>query len=63
MSGDPKEYRQNAWRCVELANSSRSPDLKQTFLNLSKTWVKLAVEIERSRALIDIDTGPHNKPA
>jgi hypothetical protein len=62
MAGDPKEYRQNAWRCVELAKEARSPELKQTLLDLSKTWAKLAIEVERSDALLHENSAAANKP-
>jgi hypothetical protein len=63
MLADPREYRQNAWRCVELANAAKSPELKQTLLNLSKTWAKLAIEVERNHALTDEDPPVIERPA
>ena len=56
MSGDPKECRLNAMRCAELANSAKTPELKQTLLDISQMWVKLAIEMEQSYALIDRHT-------
>jgi hypothetical protein len=46
MSGDPKECRRNAARCAELAVAARAPQLKATFLALSKNWEKLAIQLE-----------------
>ena len=58
MPGDAREYRRNALRCAELAQSARAPELKQTLTELSKTWLKLAVELERTHALLDTDDPP-----
>jgi hypothetical protein len=46
MPGDPKECRRNAARCAELAVAARAPQLKAKFLQLSKMWEQLAVELE-----------------
>jgi len=58
MAGEPKKCREYAWRCSELAEKARTPRLKQTLLDLSKTWLKLALEIERSHALVNMDDPP-----
>jgi hypothetical protein len=46
MPGTSKEYRMHAARCAELAVPARSPQLKATFLALSKSWKKLAIQLE-----------------
>jgi hypothetical protein len=46
MPGDPKECRQHAARCAELAVAARTPQLRTTFLALSKNWEKLAIQLE-----------------
>ena len=46
MAGDPKECRRNAARCGELAVAARTPQLRTTFLELSKNWEKLAIQLE-----------------
>jgi hypothetical protein len=46
MPSDPKECRKNAARCAELAVAARTPQLKATFLALSKNWEKLAIQLE-----------------
>ena len=53
MSGDPKDYRAHARRCVELASETKDPRLKETFGDLARAWAKLAIELERSHALRD----------
>ena len=46
MPGDPKEYRKHALRCAQLAIAARTPQLKAMFLELSKNWEKLAIQLE-----------------
>jgi hypothetical protein len=46
MPGDPKECRRNAVRCAELAIAARTLQLRTTFLELSKNWEKLAIQLE-----------------
>jgi len=58
MSGDPRECRKYAWRCAELAHSARAPELKQTLIELSRTWTKLAIEIERAHGILDTEEPP-----
>jgi hypothetical protein len=53
MPGDPKECRQHALRCEELAQRADTPSRAQVFRNLAKQWLKLAIELERAHALLD----------
>ena len=46
MPGDPKECRQHAMRCAEFAVTAHTPQLKAAFLGLSKSWEKLAIQLE-----------------
>jgi hypothetical protein len=46
MTRNPKEYRRHAARCAELAIAARTPQLKATFLGLSKNWEKFAIDLE-----------------
>jgi hypothetical protein len=48
-----KECRRNAARCVELAVTAHTPQLKATFLKLSKHWEKPAIQLEDPFAQID----------
>jgi hypothetical protein len=52
MPGDPKECRRRAARCAELAVATRTPQLRATFLELSKKWEKLAIQLENAFALL-----------
>lgn len=53
MPGDPKECRQHALHCAELAEKAQSPERAKVFQNLAKQWLKMAVELERAHALRD----------
>jgi len=50
MPGDPKECRKNAARCAEIAVIARTPELRAKFLQLSKIWETLAIELEHAFA-------------
>jgi hypothetical protein len=52
MPGDPKECRGHALRCAELAMKARTPQLKVMFLELSKNWEKLAIQLENAVAKV-----------
>jgi hypothetical protein len=62
MPGDPKICRQHASRCAELAHSARLPELKMTLIDLSRTWARLAVELERNHVLLEKDDPPPLAP-
>jgi hypothetical protein len=56
--GDPKECRQHALNCVHLAKSASTPELRDHFAKLARTWIRVADELEQSEALlaeIDVD--------
>ena len=52
MPGDPKECRDRALRCLELAKTASSPQVKAQFLDLANTWSKLAADLEATLAMI-----------
>ena len=53
MPGDPKECRQHALICVRLAQTSASPQAREQFADLARTWIKLADDLERTLAFLD----------
>jgi hypothetical protein len=57
MPGDPRECRERAARCLELAASTANEGIKQLFLSISKQWEALAAELERAKKIIDDDQG------
>jgi hypothetical protein len=57
MPGDPKECRLHAARCAELAAATHTPQLRASFLDLSKNWEKLAIQLEDAYAtLVECET-------
>jgi hypothetical protein len=52
MPGDPRECRRHALRCVELASEAKTEQVKLHFLELSKTWERLAQDLERTEILL-----------
>ena len=52
MPGNSDQCRLNAARCLELAEHSRKPELRQTFTTLAETWKRLAAELESDQALL-----------
>jgi hypothetical protein len=42
-------------RCAELAATAKTPQLRATLLDLSKSWVRLAESVEKTYALMDED--------
>jgi hypothetical protein len=62
MPSNPKECREHALRCADLAHTARTPELKNLLIELSGNWLKLAVELERNHALLEIDDPPPLAP-
>jgi hypothetical protein len=52
MPGDPEECRAHALRCAELAASAKTPQLKKTLSDLSRSWAQLAVQLETTEELL-----------
>ena len=50
---DPRECRQRALTFAQRAQTSATPEARQTFANLANTWLKLAADIEASQALLE----------
>jgi len=53
MPGEPKECRQQAECCAEIARLASTPEARDTFLSLQMTWIRLAMDPDQSRALIN----------
>lgn len=58
MPGDPKECRQHALRCLELARTTINPGAKQRFVDLAATWQCLANQLESAIALLEEEGTP-----
>ena len=53
MPGDPKECREHARRCAELAKAATTPEARQQFLSLQMSWIRLAADLDNAKAFID----------
>jgi hypothetical protein len=53
MPGDPTECREHARECQRLANKAASERTREIFENLARTWLRVANDLERSKALLD----------
>jgi hypothetical protein len=52
MPGDPEECRGHAKRCQAIADESSSLAAKNLFQHLAKTWIRIANDHERAKALL-----------
>ena len=57
MPGEPKECREHAKRCQEMADAAPSPMAKR-FEELAQTWLRLASDLEHAKALVEHRGGP-----
>jgi hypothetical protein len=61
MPGDPKECRRHALTCARLAQTAGTPESREHFAKLARTWIRLADDLEQSQAFLaalDDDTEP-----
>ena len=59
--GDPKECRQYAARCRELADQTNDPLLQKAYLDVAQSWSKLADELESSNSGSTIEIICHSR--
>ena len=53
MPGDPKEFRENAKRCLAMAAEAPDPDLRESLVETAQRWLRLATEIEADNSLLE----------
>jgi hypothetical protein len=54
MPGDPKECREHAKHCLELASHAPPSSLTRArFEDLAQTWLRLARDLDHSKALLE----------
>ena len=53
MPGDPKECREHARRCAELAKAATTQEAREQFLSLQMSWIRLAADLDNAKAFID----------
>ena len=51
---DPKECREHARRCAEHACTAGTPEARDHFASLTKSWIKLAAELEDDAAFLTV---------
>ena len=52
MPGDPKECREHAKRCLQLADETTNPTLKDSLIEISTHWLRLAADLDRTWLLL-----------
>jgi hypothetical protein len=52
VPGDPKECREHAKRCLQLADETTNPALKDSLLDISRHWMRLAADLDRTWLLL-----------
>jgi hypothetical protein len=66
MPGNPEECRQHALACVRLAQTSVTPQARDHFAKLARTWIRLAEDLEKNQAFLNEvvdETEPKNRTA
>jgi hypothetical protein len=61
VPGNPKECREHAKRCMELAAGTTNPALKESLLDLAKTWSRLATDLDATKQLVEAWDEPKPK--
>jgi hypothetical protein len=51
--GDPKACRERAAMCARRAATCNSPEAREKFASLAKTWLHLAIQLEEQWALLE----------
>ena len=52
MPGDPKECRENAKRCLEIAQTARTEADRKRLEGLAQRWLALATDFEAANVLL-----------
>ena len=50
--GEPASCRQHALNCVHLAKGASTPEQRDHFAKLARTWIKLAEDLEQTAAFL-----------
>ena len=62
MPGDPEECRQHAKRCLALAGEARSPEIKNSLVEIAQRWAALATDLDATHKLLKaLEDAPDNK--
>ena len=52
MPGDPKQCREQAKRCLELAHETTNPALKDSLADIAGQWMRLATDLDATTRLL-----------
>jgi hypothetical protein len=67
MPDDPSECREQARRCADLACTAPTPEDREHFASLAKSWIRLADELENAHTLLNaldqIEADEHSEAA
>jgi hypothetical protein len=55
INAHPKECRQHAERCGELARLASTQEARETFLSLQMTWIRLALELDQAGVMQELE--------
>jgi hypothetical protein len=61
MPRDPTECREQANACLRMAGKAQRRQDREVLKNLARTWLHLALEVERSAALLKECSAPITK--
>ena len=53
MPGDPKECRENAKCCLQMAADSTSPLARAQFEKIAQKWLLLAADLEHAKTIVE----------
>jgi hypothetical protein len=53
MPGDPKDYREHAKRCLQIAQETTNPALKASLEQIAQQWLRLAADFEATKPLLE----------
>jgi hypothetical protein len=53
MPGNPSECRERAKRCLQLAEETTNPAVKDSLTDFARQWARLATDLEVTRLLLD----------
>ena len=57
VPGSAEECRAHALACVRLAQTLATPQARDHYAKLARSWIKLAEDLERGRAFLDASLG------
>jgi hypothetical protein len=52
MPGDPRECRQHALNCMLMAKGAQTPEARDHFAKLARSWIRLAEDLEQNQAFL-----------